>query len=98
MNQLKKGVKILILATITCLLGGYVYTSADAQLDPGQRGGPAGIDPEEMERVWVLQADSAGAALGLDEAAGDKLAEAYMKARQGRQQKMREARESGGGW
>ncbi len=105
MHRLKKGIKVLVLACITCLLGGYLLNGSDAQ-DQEQRaergprnpGGPGEFDPEEMERVWILQADSVSSALGLDEATTDKVAEAYSDARQGLQEKMMEARESGGGW
>ena len=100
----KKGIKIFCLATITCVLGGYLLTASDAQRGPrgegGPRGfgGPGGFDPEQMERNWILQADSVASTLGLNEDAADQLTEAYSDARQDLQDKMSKMRESGGGW
>lgn len=95
MQKLKKTVKILTLAAVTCLLGGYLFTSADAQRGPEDR--PRGFDPDQMEKVWTVQAESAAAALGLDEALKGKLTEIYLGARKGLQEKMAAARESGAG-
>jgi len=102
MNRTKRALKILSLATVTCLLGTYLFGSADAQREPGREGGPPGgfrgFDPEQMEKVWVLQAEGVASALGFDEAATGKLSETYKQSRQQFHDKMMEARESGGGW
>ncbi|MCA9448488.1 MAG: hypothetical protein KC931_15305 [Candidatus Omnitrophica bacterium] len=98
MAKLKKGIKITFLAAITVSLGVFLFSPADAQRGPGERGGPRDFDPEQMERVWILQADSVAASLELNEETTDKLADAYVAARQSLQEKMMEMRQSEGGW
>ena len=96
MSRIKRIIKIIILGIVTWLLGAYLINSAGAQNGPRQPGGPGRLDPEEMERSWLLQSDSVAHSLGLDEIRTDQLAEAYLDAREAFQDRMMQARKKDG--